>query len=347
MRRLIDSARLHARLQGPDNERGATAVFVALSLVVLIGFTALVVDVGGMWFERGQLQNGADAAALAVAQNCGKGTCGSPTATAQAFANSNSNDGASNVSAVTVTSSSALVTTTTKDAKTGKGALSFLFAPILGFNGATVQATARASWGIPASGPAIFPVAFSQCQIQNQINGSIQLLQYFGSGANSSCGTNPTVPGGFGWLVQSTDSSGNLLCNAVASAGANAMSNTGNNFPPQCTSLLQQWQAEYTQTGVYSVALLPVFDSSTANGTGGSFHILGFAAFQVMGWKFTGTNNSDLSWNNDGTLFGNNVKCMGSCRGIIGKFIRYVSLSKDFTLGGTSDLGAAVAFLDR
>ena len=38
--------------------------------MVLVGMAALVVDVGAVVEEKRQLQNGADAAALAVAQSC-------------------------------------------------------------------------------------------------------------------------------------------------------------------------------------------------------------------------------------------------------------------------------------
>jgi hypothetical protein len=50
-----------------DGERGAVAVVVALSLTVLLGFTALVVDVGLGWAARAQAQTAVDAAALAGA----------------------------------------------------------------------------------------------------------------------------------------------------------------------------------------------------------------------------------------------------------------------------------------
>ena len=68
------------------DERGAVAIIVALLMVVLIGFAALAVDISAMWAEKRQLQNGADAGALAIAQECAKGACGSPDGTAQTYA---------------------------------------------------------------------------------------------------------------------------------------------------------------------------------------------------------------------------------------------------------------------
>ena len=58
-----------------DDDRGAVLVWVALMLVVLLGIGALVIDVGALYAERRQLQNGADAAALAVAADCAEGDC--------------------------------------------------------------------------------------------------------------------------------------------------------------------------------------------------------------------------------------------------------------------------------
>lgn len=48
-----------------DDQHGQVAIVVALMLVVLLGFAALVVDVGLNWAARTQAQNAADAAALA------------------------------------------------------------------------------------------------------------------------------------------------------------------------------------------------------------------------------------------------------------------------------------------
>ena len=51
------------------NETGQTIVLVALMMVMLIGFGALTIDVGAMTFQKSNLQNAADSAALAGVQN--------------------------------------------------------------------------------------------------------------------------------------------------------------------------------------------------------------------------------------------------------------------------------------
>ena len=45
-------------------ERGASALLVALSMLMLLGFAALAVDIGAGFNERRQDQNAADAAVL-------------------------------------------------------------------------------------------------------------------------------------------------------------------------------------------------------------------------------------------------------------------------------------------
>jgi Flp pilus assembly protein TadG len=60
-------AQLQHLLPRIKNNRGATIVIVAIFLTVLIGFVALAVDIGYMYATRNELQNVADAAALAGA----------------------------------------------------------------------------------------------------------------------------------------------------------------------------------------------------------------------------------------------------------------------------------------
>ncbi len=59
------------------DERGVVGVIVALLIGagVLTGMCALVIDVGQIYQERAELQNGADAAALGVAKSCALGAC--------------------------------------------------------------------------------------------------------------------------------------------------------------------------------------------------------------------------------------------------------------------------------
>ena len=56
-----------AHFQGED---GQALIQVTLSIMVLLGFVALSIDVGRVYSERRNMQNAADAAALAGRASC-------------------------------------------------------------------------------------------------------------------------------------------------------------------------------------------------------------------------------------------------------------------------------------
>ncbi|MUN62144.1 hypothetical protein GMA12_03125 [Kocuria sediminis] len=307
-------------------ERGGISVIVALSLVVLLGVAALVVDVGALYAERAELQNGSDAAALAIAQNCAVGSCGAPGSTAQAFVNSNAKDNAANVDAPTFpTSTSVRVRATTRETG-GAGSLALMFAPLLGIDRETVSATSTAAWGSPAGGPAVLPLAFAPCVFN--LSGGRQVIQTHGSGTPSCTSTSPsgqTLPGGFSWLSGSTSTS----CSADLTINTWVPSSPGASVPGACDSVL-------VPSLVGDTVLLPVYGDRTGTGSGASYRLTGWAAFRIYGWRFP----SNAVNNN--TAAGPN--CTGSCNGIIGEFVRFASLDEEFTTGGPN-MGATIVSL--
>ncbi|MFB9880783.1 pilus assembly protein TadG-related protein [Planobispora siamensis] len=97
-RRLLRG--LRARWRGGDEGGIAVLVCVLLAGGVLLGMGALAIDVGRLYAEREELQSGADAAAVAVAEQCARdaGRCGTaPLATARRYADVNAKDGTSAV----------------------------------------------------------------------------------------------------------------------------------------------------------------------------------------------------------------------------------------------------------
>jgi Flp pilus assembly protein TadG len=135
-----------------DGERGATAVVFALLLVPMLGFAAIAVDVGALYAERARLQVGADAAAIAVAQDCSRGNCGNMLATAQALIDANDTEG---TAAQPVLSSDPLSVTVT-----GGLPVEHWFAPVIGHDSTRVSATATVGWGGPSGGTAVLPLTF-------------------------------------------------------------------------------------------------------------------------------------------------------------------------------------------
>lgn len=201
MRRLIrhlERARAHHRA---NNERGAVAIIVALSLVVLLGFVALSVDAGAMYEERAELQNAADSAALALAQTCASGgSCdaGAPEVKTMAntYAKANLRDETVEVSSIVFNGAKVTVTVKTLD-DGGNNTLDLTFATILGVEDPEIGARASASWGFPDTGVAPLPIVFSRCEFN--LNGGEQLITLGGTGVTknaSTAGSDLTISSG-------------------------------------------------------------------------------------------------------------------------------------------------------
>lgn len=96
------AGRLPVARRTRHGDQGGIAVLVAVLLAggVLLGMGALTMDVGRLYAEREELQSGADAAALAVAQRCardGADCGGTPADTASLYADTNAKDGTTDV----------------------------------------------------------------------------------------------------------------------------------------------------------------------------------------------------------------------------------------------------------
>lgn len=329
-----------------DGERGGIAVIVAILMVVLLGFAALAIDVAKLYAERAQLQNGSDAAALMMAQKCAKNDadadCSNTSPAAADLANKNAIDSLSNVKSIVLDKTNRTVTVTVgaKEVGAAPNSVSLFFASVLGIPSAEVNASSSVRWGSPVEGTTVFPLAFSICQFSGMVDGTAQLLQNFSADANPDCPLGPagkTVPGGFGWTLQASGQCGGLVNLAINQSGGE----TGNDGPSNCDAILNKWASDLS-AGKQVVILLPVYDDVTGTGTGASYHLTALAAFSVQGWAFSGSDRLPMVYNNAST---SGLKCQGNCRGIIGSFIKYVSLADGYKLGPVSPNGATVVEL--
>lgn len=343
MRRVSD--RDHA-------EKGAVSVIVALLLVTLLGFTAIAVDVGVIYSERAQLQSGADASAIALAQKCARDAtdaqCSTTSTLAGSLANQNALDGMSKVHSIQLDKTARTVSVTTSAKETGgeDNSVSLFFANAIGIPSKEVGARSSAAWGSPKAGRTAFPLAFSICQVKDNIGGALQLLQEHGKNQNADCNYGPSgaaVQGGFGWLVQDAGKCGGTIDLAVSEGG----SDPGNNAPGNCSTELNHWASEIA-AGRDVIVLLPVFNKVTGTGAGAIYGMVSFAAFKVTGWKFSGDSTLPYTYQNRAsttTGVTSATECRGECRGIIGKFVKYVSLADGYTLGPVDQYGATIARL--
>jgi hypothetical protein len=327
------------------DDTGAVMVFVGIMMVVLLGMGALVIDVGQLYTERRELQNGADAAALAVAQDCAGGDCLDETTTAGTYADDNAKDGNAAVDEVCGSGPGlSPCATPTADVPAGNWVkvttatpdddkVDYVFAPILGHDAGTVDATAVAAWDAVA-GATTLPITFSVCEFE-ELGGTIDgsefpttpgfIYVHKDNNDNSpdhSCPTTSSgqnLPGGFGWLDQTGP------CEAAVNAGDWVGSDTGSSFPSNCDAT--KWQD--------AEVLVPLFDKIEGTGNTGKYQIIGFAGFKVLGYKL----QQGGEWNMPG-----NGKCpgtpgnSGTC--IYGEFVRFVTTSGQIGDGGGTDFGA-------
>lgn len=331
------------------SERGAVALVTAILMVVLLGFAALAVDGGMLFAQRAQLQNGADAAALAVAQKCAASLsdplCSTTSTLATSLSQSNARAGQAGIASLAISTTSRTVTATTQPVQPGSqpGSIALFFARALGIDSATVGAKAQAAWGSPSAGPAVFPITFSVCQVQGFVDGGFQRLQSHSTNINPGCNygsSGSVVPGGFGWLAQDPGQCGA----AIDIAASQVESDPGNKHPSNCDAVLQGWAASI-QAGSPPTVLLPVFTSVTGTGRNVVFTLSGFAAFSVQGWKFSGDDGLPYTYHNTSPAVPASLACDSPCRGIIGKFITYVSLSSAYRLGPSTSFGATIVRL--
>ena len=332
-----------------DGERGAVSILVAILLVVLLGFGAIAVDVSMLYAERTQLRNGADAAALAIAQKCAKNAadpdCSTSSALARRFANGNANDGLSNIKSTVLDKAARTVTVTAGAQEKGRtpNEVSLFFARVIGMNSTEVNAPSTVVWGSPEKGTTPFPITVSVCQVRNSTN-IMQLLQLHGKNANVDCNYGPSgafVEGGFGGLKQDTGQCGAFIDIAKSTAGGD----TGNNGPPNCEATLNGWAADMTANKDVFV-LLPIFNSVTGTGTNAIYGLTTFAAFKVAGWK-VGSSGLPYTFRNRTPDVPAALECKEPCRGIIGTFVKYVSLANGYTLGPVNPDGATVVALSK
>lgn len=317
-----------------DKERGASTVIVAVLLVVLLGFTALVVDVGAMYAEKAQIQNGADFAALAIARDCAGGTCGDMETNAENRADANSNDAATGVTSVTFPAPTTVrVETFARESGTESDSFSLFFAKLMGFQTTQIHALAAASWGPPNSGSTL-PWTVSECVFRDFLTPS-QLAELDSTGNftgdplathlllrydentpdyEGCVAQNGYEPGGFGWLETNAD------CSADVTAGGKVKGQPGNDFPKVGG---KEKVCQEVLAGILNEpVLIPLF-SSAVNGGGSKteYVIIGFAAFQVAGYKFGG--GPALTHVDPDA-----PSCTDKCRGLQGFFTRFVSLEE-------------------
>jgi hypothetical protein len=290
-------------------DRGASMVIVAIVLASLLAFAALAVDTAALVQERRTLQNSADAAVLAVAQDCRTAcTLAAARTMAQQYADNNADDGATAVESICGTGTGMTacpdppanvagyvrVTTATRRPD-GSTRVPFSFARVMdpNWDGQAVHARATAAWGGPSSLRTL-PLTISICEWWDFTDHGLnygppdQVIPFHGD-SHATCAKGPAgsyVNGGWGWLDADPG------CQVTTSM-SEAPSDPGNSPSRDCRDAFLTW--------VNKIVYLPVFDVDTGGGRGATYHIAGYAAFVLTGYKFQGNHGVNPPCSNDDT----------------------------------------------
>jgi Putative Flp pilus-assembly TadE/G-like len=368
MRDLI--TRLGRRLQrASTDERGAVVILVALLLGfgVLLGMAALVVDVGRLYQERAELQDGADAAAIGVAKSCALGACNPAVATSYADANaSRLTGGTAGVPMICGSGGMGLcpgstgtmidcpqpppagtnyvdVHTATQTAS-GSTLLPPVFAATLlgnsGYQGSTVHACAQAEWG-PPSAATTTAVAISACEWDQatQLGTSFAPAPPYppnqppAASFDQVLRLSPGTGGGCATEPAGADGPGSFGW-AADLLGNCSLPVSGSSFPgatPISVPGSCQRALDNSQDNQVPI-LVPVYVSLDNSSGSPSYALKGFADFVVTGYNMPGFSDSDwLDPAND---------CQGSDYCLNGYFVPgVIPFTGSF---GSNDLGVSV-----
>ena len=169
-------------------ERGAVAVIVAILLPVILATAGLVIDVGSWYVTKAQLQNAADAAALAGAADL-PGSPASATTAAQTLA-------AGNVSGATVTSVTPYNGDSTEIQVTVSKRGGVSFASVLGISGPMITATAVAqSVQTQGTGSFIYAASTACNAISIVSSGKVTATTLWSNGGITAVGQGVNVTG--------------------------------------------------------------------------------------------------------------------------------------------------------
>jgi hypothetical protein len=266
------------------DERGQAIVLMTLSLVVIMGMAALVLDVGNWFHTKRRLQGTADAAALAGAQLLPNDSSG---AQSQALAYANKNGG--DVAGGNITVSSTVLpndTISVRARRTDPG----IFSGILGIASADIDARAKARVGPPTQARYVAPMVVD-CEhplIHNCDGDSIPDF-----GVNTTMDYDPMgAPGAYGMLnldggsgtPGSSDEAEWILRGFDKYLGlGNYRSDPGAKFS---SSNIQD--ALEARRG--TVLLFPVFRVLSGTGQNAVYEIIGWIGFHLNTFEVHGNN---------------------------------------------------------
>lgn len=255
------------------DEKGSILVIIAITMVVLLGMTALVTDVGALALNRNRLQAAADSAALAGAQELPVDT-GLARSVAEDYLKKNLGDSYSPT--ISFSESNQRITVELRRN------VEFSFARVLGINASDVNVRAAAI-NAPArsvlSGLRPFAILLEDAEK----TGLVTLKVGDKKNADEDDRLGPGNFGAIGLLQGNSDNGANVYRDNVHKGttgnywiGKKVDTETGNMAGPTEQGLERLFNVE----GSPAIIILPVVDELYVNGKKPAT-IVGFAAFEV------------------------------------------------------------------
>jgi Flp pilus assembly protein TadG len=263
------------------DDRGAVTVIVAIMMVVVLGMAALVVDVGSVEVRRAQLQDAADAAALAIAQDC-FGAAGTTVNACDAGVKSAASSTAARlvtktlpvgtpftVTGIAFTIDTVEVSLSSADSST--------FGAIFGSAATTVNVQATAQWGLPATP---LPLSYNECALPSPSASSKAFLRYDLLDLDlTGCGLIGGVINelGSGWMNTSNCTFDVNLLSYLSDVLTKVL-------PTNCAPIVASLMGKYVLLPVYSHVLTDIVVKGVLLGQG--YAVQKYALVQVTGYDF-------------------------------------------------------------
>jgi Flp pilus assembly protein TadG len=270
----------------PRNERGQVIVLTVIALTVLLGMSALVLDVGAWFRTKRQLQANADAAALAGAQML-PDSPGSAITTAVSYADKNG--GGVLAGDVTISSTNAGNDTIAVAAKKNEPGI---FSRVFGLNAVDVGAKAKALVGVTNQAMYVAPMVV-HCNhplIQN-CNNNGKLPDYFQQTTLNYDPSLTPAPGAFGMLNLAGDQ------NPGSSEEAYWISHGYNDYLDVNKDYRSDPGAKFSSLNIQDALagrvngtplLFPVYEHLGGGGQNATYYVIGWVAFQLQSFEVHG-----------------------------------------------------------
>ncbi len=281
-----------------SSESGVTMIFVALTMVVLIGAAAITIDLGNGWVTRRNLITATDAAALAAAQEYALGGNGCDPSIADDYVYKNNADAINIDCDPNGTASSGYVTVY------AEANVQTWFASVIGGGDYLAGSASTVRWGGALTVEGLRPIALCaqapgiEAWLDDNGSAPTVTVNFSNDGQPDLCNNGTNVPGNWG-LLDFDGVGGNDTKEWVnngypgeVSAGspdADCSAEPEHCYPPQ-TGELTQVKAELTALKNNETEfVLPIINYAlSAGGSNTQFHIMGFARVKIVDLKLTG-----------------------------------------------------------